>query len=67
MGLHGKFEKVTVSLSEELCRAVNVLCGQFGLSRSRLIEMCLREHASVDAAVRRSQGQAQATVVQVSC
>jgi metal-responsive CopG/Arc/MetJ family transcriptional regulator len=62
-----KLSKVTVSLSEELCRSIDVLCGQFGLSRSRLVETCLREHPSVEAAVRKTRGQTQTTVVQVAC
>jgi metal-responsive CopG/Arc/MetJ family transcriptional regulator len=65
--MHAKLEKVTVSLSDELCRSIDVLCKQFGLSRSRLIETCLREHPSVEAAVRRNRGQSQVAVVQTAC
>lgn len=62
-----KLAKVTVSLSDELCRSIDALCRQFGLSRSRLIETCLREHPSVEAAVRRNRGQMQTAVVRVVC
>lgn len=62
-----KLSKVTVSLSDELCRSIDALCRQFGLSRSRLIETCLREHPSVEAAVRRNRSQMQTAVVQAVC
>ena len=62
-----KLSKVTVSLSDELCRSIDVLCRQFGLSRSRLIETCLREHPSVEAAVHKNRAQMQTAVVQVVC
>jgi len=65
--MHAKLEKVTVSLSDELCRSIDVLCKQLGLSRSRLIETCLREHPNVEATVRRNRGQIQTAVVQVAC
>jgi len=62
-----KLSKVTVSLSDELCRSIDVLCGQLGLSRSRLVETCLREHPSVEAAVRKNRTAMQTVVVQTAC
>jgi metal-responsive CopG/Arc/MetJ family transcriptional regulator len=65
--MRAKLSKVTVSLSDELCKSIDVLCRQFGLSRSRLIETCLREHPSVESVVRKNRSQVQAAVVQVAC
>jgi metal-responsive CopG/Arc/MetJ family transcriptional regulator len=65
--MRARLLKVTVSLSDELCRSIDVLCGQLGLSRSRLIETCLREHPSVDAAVHKNRTAMQVTLVQTAC
>ena len=65
--MRAKLSKVTVSLSDELCKSVDVLCKQLGLSRSRLIETCLREHPSVEAAVRKNRASMQTVVVQTRC
>ena len=65
--MRAKLSKVTVSLSDELCKSVDALCRQLGLSRSRLIETCLREHPSVEATVRKNRASMQVAVVQTRC
>jgi len=60
MKMCAKLSKITVSLSEELRKAVDVLCEQFSLSRSRLIETYLREHPAVKKCVLKYRSEVQA-------
>jgi hypothetical protein len=62
-----KLYKITVSLSEELSKAIDILCKQSSLSRSRLIETYLREHKDVEKCVRKNRSQVQTTVMQTTC
>jgi hypothetical protein len=62
-----KLSKISITLSEELRKSIDILCKQFSLSRSRLIETYLREHPNVEKCVVKRRSQMQATVVQITC
>lgn len=59
-----KVSRISISLSEELCKSIDVLCQQRSMSRSRLIENCLRENPKVKKCVRLLPPQMQ--VVQIN-
>ncbi len=60
--MRARLSKITVSLSEELLKVIDILGKQSSLSRSRLIETYLREHQNVQKCVLKNRLQ-----VQIAC
>ena len=62
-----KQSRITLSLSKELLGAIDLLSDQCSMSRSRLVETCLREHQNIQKCVFSSRSQTQFAAVQTVC